>query len=428
MVIARNVALAVAFWASACATWWGDGECRLHDPAAPGGTFRAPPNLDLSDVRLFRNYVGVTHVGPYGHYFAVSYHHVERNGARVRAELDANGPLRMYVDGSWWGGLAGVVKPKQPPPELAPLASALNKELRRRCPAGRSWSVAYDSSYRLIDVIDFVAHDIGGGGNRAHGGGWVSHSRLRTDRDLTRILGVAETWSGFGSIEAPGGTQWVARDAGPMVPGRPAAGPIGGGGEFDQVLLAAARRVTSGAPPAAIAELPVPAPDALLPPGFRSRVNVVVTIRDRGQGRPGDRNGPAKQRLSLDLRSAVFGPAAEARVSTYVAGTHVEISARLTPHTVRTPRPTLVREPYRGTLTLHIEDQDGNQWQRDYPATGPILLQGDQVAAPTGFELPGSSSPSKEYDALSGSLPNGTRFRGIDFRVDVSMFDDPRRP
>jgi hypothetical protein len=130
----------------------------------------------------------------------------------------------------------------------------------------------------------------------------------------------------------------------------------------------------------------------------------------------------------MDLRDAVFGPRATGERETFWGSRRVKLRATLEPDQVRSPTQKRVTEVYRGTLTIHVEDEQGHTWERAYPAHGEIELQGTDVAAPAGLEIPGSTGPSKEWDARNGELPGDDTESALRFSIDASVNDDPRRP
>ena len=140
-------------------------------------------------------------------------------------------------------------------------------------------------------------------------------------------------------------------------------------------------------------------------------------------------SGGKEIRFPLDLRDAVFGQQAVATGETAVGQVRLKARATLAPAAARAPSPGRAEERYRGMLTVHLEDGEGRTWDWSYPASGSIIVEGREVVAPAGLVLPGASAPSPEADALKGRLAVGGADPGsLQFALDVSLFDDPRRP
>lgn len=418
-------ALLVASLLPACATT-ASGDCRIDDLPIDE---RAPPRqmADLTAARPFYNYVAVTGVGPYGHHFAVTYRDEEPALHHVRVERDGAGKLHVHEAAAWWGGVAGLPGRSVPPPppgEAAELARALAQELPRRCREGQDWKVEYGGSYREVHVAEFIAHDLRAGNRRA---GWAATRTLKANETLTGLVGpAARSSSGFGVIEVPADARWVVIDR-PLE--REGSGfvteRLDGGGAMTERALAAARALASGPPAPALDAVGPPARAPLLPPGYRSRV--VATVHVHG-GKQGERWVPGGQdvRLPLDLRDAVFGPRATAVGEATLLTTRIKVRVTLTPDAARRPARERAEARYQGTLTVQVDDGEGRTWSRDYRATGALMLEGRGIAAPTGFNIPGASAPSAEWEARKGQLTGGSVLHLIQFSVDGSLFDDPR--
>ena len=128
------------------------------------------------------------------------------------------------------------------------------------------------------------------------------------------------------------------------------------------------------------------------------------------------------------MPDAVFGPCAEATAETTLNNRRIKLRATLTPATARDPAPALVEDRYRGMLALHLEDDQGHTWDRDYEASGAIWIEGRTAVAPTGMGIPGASSPSAAADARRGRFGGAGGQGDIEFEIDVNVFDDPRTP
>lgn len=421
-------ALAVVCLLPACATFGGgsDGDCRLADSPEPWSG-QKQTKADLSAAKPFRNYLAVTEVGPAGHHFTVWFHHIEPNVYRVRAERDATGTLRLHFESGAFGGIGAPPERTPPPAEVAELARAVEAELRNSCRSGTDWVIAYDGAYREVHVAEFIAHDLRTGTWRS---GWSATQTLRADAALTRLVGPAvESMSGFGRIEVPAAAHWVSIDRPIERDGRVLlSGQLDAGGKLTERVLEIARHLDAGLPTATLEAVGPAASAELVSRDYVSRVVAVVRFFGVRRRERWERGGQ-ELRLPLDLRDAVFGEQAVATGETTVGQIRLAARATLAPAVAATPSPVRTEQRYRGTLTVHLEDGEGHSWDRSYSPSGSIIVEGRDVVAPAGLVLPGASAPSPEADALKGNLAVGGANPGtLQFAVDVSLFDDPRRP
>jgi hypothetical protein len=135
--------------------------------------------------------------------------------------------------------------------------------------------------------------------------------------------------------------------------------------------------------------------------------------------------------LRLRPREAAEKGMALASAEADVAGVHLKVSATMS---ALSPSKTPVRVtlPYEGrdmeaTLTVHVEDGRGNVFDRSYPARGKVVGEAPAVATPAGLELPGTSSPSKEADALRFTWPGNGQATQLDVYVSPTLYAAPLR-
>jgi hypothetical protein len=78
-------------------------------------------------------------------------------------------------------------------------------------------------------------------------------------------------------------------------------------------------------------------------------------------------------------------------------------------------------------LRVRVDDGKAMRGSTHFPAAGQLELDGDQVVAPVGFDLPGASAPSKDADALHGELPGFGKITTVDVYVAVGVYAEPAR-
>jgi hypothetical protein len=380
--------------------------CGLGDP--PQAEVRVPAAMELTGARAFYDYIAVTRVEPAGEHFTVWYFDVEPVFERLLVNRKPEGGLAIESEGAVFGGIGGPPPEGTLAPEIAALLRELEVSLHKRCPQGREWQVRYAGHNRTVTVREFVPHDPRRrSGSRA---GWALSLTVAMDPSLSKIEHTIEQSSGFGVIEVPEGAQWieVAQGGTKRLRLLEASSP-----ELETKIAAAARRMSEGHPGPALTSL-VPADAPMLPAGFVSRVVAKLTVRG---------GAPSEVRVPLDVREAVFGPgtsgAAEFRTRERRYSLHVRLAPKEPLATFAERRSTR----YAGTLQVRISDDLGHTWERSYSAQGDLETEGDAAVMPTGLELPGASAPSPEEQALHIKLDGST-----EARVDVSLFDDPRRP
>lgn len=392
-----------------------DASSLFSSPAAPA---------DLSAVKPFHSYLAVTNVGPVAHHFQVWFRQVEPVTMRIRALRDESGKLHLIEESGYWGGM-GVppdAPPQPPPPEVAELAKAVETELGARCKSATGFRVEHLGFYRTVDAVEFIAHDLRTGPSRW---GWKASATLIADPRLTTLNGSAERLSGWSLLELPQEAQWIPAPLPPAQDGqRLALAEDAPTPPLATRILEAARQLEAHAPSPRLADL-VPADAPLLPASYVPLV--VAKVAFSGRPNAGGRSNTTEARIPLDLRDAVFGAQATGEVEVPLCKRRIKVRATLTSAAPRTLAPALTTERFAGTLTLNIQDDRGQLWGRLYPAKGELYLQGNQVVAPSGLELPGSSSPSKEHDALLGQFSGDADCQRYDFKVDVSVFNDPRK-
>ena len=379
--------------------------CRTADE--PTQPVHVPPPADLTAARDYYDYVAVTEVEPAGEHFTVWYHDVEPVFERLRVAQRPSGGLDIVSEGGMFGGIGGPPQPAPMSASVAALAGELGATLRARCPQGRNWQLRYGGHSRTVTVREFIPHDSSRRG--AMRGGWSVMLAVAMDEALTRIEGIVEQRSGFGVIEVPEGAQWLE-----VAQGGPERLRLDGGldAELREKIAAAAQRWADARPGPALASL-VPTDAPMLPAGFVARVLARLVISG---------GMPSELRIPLDVRRAVFGPEADGDADFRTPTGRYSVHVALLPNTLLVPSPERRSMRYDGTLNVRIADGLGQVWQRDYPASGSLDTQGEDAAMPTGLVLPGASAPSAAEQALHIKLGDS-----LEARVDVELFDDPRR-
>jgi hypothetical protein len=405
--------LIIAAMASCAPRRWPVAECAFFDRSP--STMVPPVLIDLTPFKRFRNYLGVTRVGPVGHHFTVWYRSFERNLVRVRVERDAAG--RPVIEPEGANEDVGADPPATAPampPDVAALAVDTEAELRSRCPSATGWKIQYGGWNRTVTAQESIPYDERTGTSRA---GWYAKVKLAVDESLTQVLDVVELWSAFGQFEYPVSTQWIEVPASEV-------GRLSLGGRNTSALAMpiteAVRRQVAGQPGPTLDSVN-PADDSLLPPGFVPRVSVVVSLS------PHRRTTDNELIAVLDLREAVFGAGAAAEAAVTLDHVGYRLHATLTLPAQRASAPGRTRDKHTAMLVLRLENDRGATWEHAYRATGDLELDGDMVIAPYGLELRGADTPAPAYEELHGQLADGTSSGGVHFSVDPSLFDDPRR-
>lgn len=373
------------------------------------------PLADLSAVRPYRNYLAVTGVEPVGEHFTVWY---PLGMVRLRVVRRGGGELAFELETGMWGGVdPGPSSAPAIPARAAPLAKALETALREHCSSTPYWKIAYAGRSRTVAVDELIAVDATRRGTRL--GGWFARYKVAMDESLHRVLGTVDYTHGAGVIEVRRTAQWLARPPGN---GTRLALVSQGPERLAAQIADAAQRYVAGVPGPALAAL-VPADAPLLPAGYVARVVARVRLIAR---HPTVTDPSVQLAAPIALHDAVFGRGAGGDAEAVLADRRYRLRATLTPAAPRAAMPGLRRGEFRGTLTLHITDDQGGAWGRAYPAHGALDLEGDAVVAPYGVEIPGASSPSPEWDRRHGALPGFGPYRSIDIEVDVDTEDDPR--
>jgi hypothetical protein len=374
---------------------------------------------ELGDVRAFRNYVAVIGVGPHGAHFTAWYHHIEPGYTRVVAYSDGAGHLVISEEAGGWGGIA--MPPRSLPAiphDTAKLARTVEDELQRRHPGARDWQLRFDGFSRTVAITELIAHDFASGTRRA---GWNAHLDVAMDRELAKVEHVISSQSGFGLIEVPADAQWVELPfAGD---GRELLVSTGVPPSLVTSIGEAAQRYAANAASPPVASL-VPPGGRMLPDGYVAQVAAKISI----YGRAARGNGFDRElRVPLDLSAAVFGDRAAGEAVASIDDRRYTVRVVLTPAAPRKPVAGHTSDRYAGTLAVHVDDNQGHAWDHAYPASGKLELEGDQVVAPAGLEIPGASAPSTEHDALHGQLPGFGKSTIVDVYVAVDVFAEPRR-
>ncbi len=392
--------------------------------------------IDLAALKVFRNAFAVSSVGPYEQHFIAWSYDVEPAFEELGVRKDPiTGKLHIDVDNGMFGGIGAPPNPpKRPPPDVAPLQRELEEELKVRAPNARHWIVEYEGAYRTVTLQEMMPTVPIGTSSRI---GWNGSVVLAADATLTHVIasaGSGDYQTGFGIIELSEPERWVDYSL-----------PTGENGAkllIDSYLdpklespektaltdaaLEAARRLDSNLPGPTIAEIARKQGDSLLPRGIDQKIRVHIAFYARPKaGIPFDRQQQVVVPVELDMTKAAHGPTTGARDG-ILGGVRFHVEATLTPHTAMPSPSGSGPRKFDGTLHLLITDGRGHTFDRSYPATGDLLVDGDVVALAAGLSIPGSSGPSPEMDALRMTFPGQGDFRMIDMYITAALEWDPR--
>ncbi len=371
-----------------------------------------PSYADLTDAVAFRNYVALTGVEPFAHHYVASYAGGSGSLPMIAAWYDASGVLQLAAGGD----LGRALRP--PPPETSGITRALAAELARRCPDVQL-RLSYAGAFRRLHATSFVPTDLRAGSERA---GWLSKTELLADASLENTVGVGYhhaniiVYSGFGRIRVPADVRWVELDV------RDTRGrELRFARNFDERVLAAARRREAGVPGPRLAELPVDEPDALVFAGHDARVHLVVTLGlDAAQG-----GAQVRAVLPISVHDAVFGAKAVSEAEATLGTTRYEVQATLVPERPFTPEPERTQRDYRGALTVRVLDAHGVAFERSYTASGAVIVEDDEAAAPFAWGIPGDTASARDDELRPGELRSAA---GEDVRVSVDTQLKERPP
>jgi hypothetical protein len=427
----------------------GVEDCTLDEPASAvsareAGTQSTAPPVDLSGLKLYRNTFLVDRVGPYEHHFSLWYDHIEPNFARVRARIDpATGRAHVAIDNEAFGDVFPPKAPRPTPPQVADLARALDREVRRRCPDGRKWVVQYEGQYREVDLMEMTLLKAGS----APEIGWHGYALFPADEALThQVAGPIDYMSGLALLDAAGSAQWVdfvppaesmgttlfvdrlARSKEPPSP--PSADAV-----LVQRALDAARRMASKQPSLRLSDILAAQGETLLPPGMDQRLLLDISFYARPKPELRD---TIQQSLDLivELKTAeaVHGVSHGAASGT-IGGVYVKATAVLSALQPLGEDAPSGPNDVAALLQLHVEDGQGHLFDRSYPAKAVVVVDGHTVAT-GGFGLsPGPGWPTVEQDAAQGigparafhgTLPGRGPYSVVDFYVSTGVSEDPR--
>jgi hypothetical protein len=390
--------------------------CRLFP--APG---REPDYLDLTDALPFRNYLALTHVGPYAHHYFVFFERDDESRdprfasgiPMISAWHDQTGALKLEGGGD-------LVRDERSLPSQAPdITGAVEQEIRRRCP-GADFSLRYAGAFRTIKTMSFLPVDVRAGKVRM---GWLSERELLADGGLAVTLpshhrGDVVTDRELGWIRVPNGGRLVELDL---------ADTRGRDLRFftpahTELVLAAAADHAAGRPAPRLADLPVEEPDSLIRARHDDKVHLVVTFNF--DAKSGSRQAQAV--LPLRVSEAVFGPEASIGSEVTTLTARYKVQAQLVPTPPLSPTSERVEREYRGRLTVWILDADGAAFERTFVASGNVIVKGTEAAVPYEWTIPGNRSPSPEYDLRHGKLRSRSGV-GSSFSIDLELKAHPPR-
>ena len=416
----------------ACVHAHDEGSVPIADPVPTPR--RARTLVDLSALKLFRNAFVVTDVGPYEQHFTVWYHHIEPAFEQLRVHKDpVTGKIHIAVDNGMWGGIGAPPNPpKAPPPDIAPLQRELEEELRARAPAANHWVVEYEGNYRTVTLQEMMPTSLEGTTTRV---GWNGSVTLEADAALTHLSKpTGDYQSGFGMMEAAEPLQWVSFSLPPQENGTKllidafldAKSSSPEKSALTEAALAAARRFDSHAAGPTIAEIAKNQGDSLLPTGIDQKLYARLSFYARPrQGIPFDRQQQIEVPVGIRMNQAAYGIAEGTREG-ILGGSHFKVTASLTPRSPLTRDPLSASHKFEGSLHIIVVDDHGHGFDRTYPASGNLLVDGTSVVAPGGLSIPGSSGPSREMDALHATFPGQGDYASIDMYLTAGVEPDPR--
>jgi len=409
---------------------------RRESPPPPSVAIVPARGAGEATLHLHRSYFALEHVGVAAHHFTVFYHHIEQ--CHCEASVVGND---VYLHGCGSGGLS--VPPKRMPPvpsAMGPRAELVQSAIIDREPDATNLQTMYHGSYREIVVSEMIPIS-SGTPFEGHLAGWHGRVRLRADVGLTQVQGTAAGFSssGFGLIDIPGGAARVelalapADDGQHFVTDRLMHGdPRAAAGNEKALLdaaLAVARKVAAGEAVAAIAPLLSAPVDASVPAAYDQPVQLRVTLYGRVVS---GEQAHLELLVPLPPRAAIRDGTASATREGDVGGLHVRLTATLgrfgpsRQPSKQSANFKNVGEDMEAPLSLRLEDGRGNVYERSLPARGKVRATGEAVALPTGLELPGTSSPSKQADALRTTWPGHAAIRSFDVYVDPVLYASPR--
>ena len=396
MILLRLVAAAF-FLVAAC-------EMPLAGPP-PVLTQRIVTTNDVVDdgrLHFFRTYYALEEVGRFAHHYDAWYLDVEQSHCHI-VVVDG----KATVTGSDWGGLsARPAKLEAIPEGQASEAELVERTVERRYPNAKRVQIAYEGAYRRLVISDM--HVVTNATMVDKPIGWHGRTILKADESLTRIEGQASgiTSHGYGMIDIAKGS---ARLAAP------------------DTALATARDIVAGRPVASFDALLASPHDATLPEGYDQPVSLHVSVFGRHE-KP-DEQVARDLQLPLHPRSAAKDGKTTASTKTDIDGTPIEVTATMTAFapSANKARKQLAQEgeDMEATLDIALDDGRGNSIHRSYKARGKVVVQGLAIALPSGLELPGTSTPSAEADALKFTWPGNGTSRSIDIYVDPVMWAAP---
>lgn len=409
----------------------------VEDPAATAG--------GDGKLHFHRNAFALERVDVAAHHFTIWYHHIEP----CHCEASVIGD-RAYLSGCMWGGMS--VPPAKVPPipsEVEPLVELVEEALHDYEPDASSTKLAYHGHYRTIVVSEMIPIARGAPFNGTELSGWHGRVVLRADPTLSRIEGggAGLSTTGFGLVDIPPGAARITfelpanEDGMVLLSARLMSDGVARATGSTKALLDAsldaARKVDRGERVATMRALLKAPIDATLPPAYDPSVSLRVTLYARA--RPGHEQKGLELALQLHPRAAVKDGESIATTEGDIAGLHVRATAKLGAF-APSPATSAQSKPFgegagkdvEAPLTVRIDDGRGNVFERTFPARGKLLVdgEGDALAAalPVGLELPGTSAPSKEHDALHVAWPGTPIASSVDVYVDPVLFASPRAP
>ena len=294
--------------------------------------------------------------------------------------------------------------------------------------------VEYEGTYRRVKLEEMMPVRLEGTTTRI---GWNGSVTLEADATLTHLLKPIEGYqSAFGMIQSFAPVQWVTFSPPPREIGTKLLIDSYLDAKLDSpekvaltdATLEAARRFDSHAPGPTIAEIAKNQGDSLLPAGIDQKLYARLSFYARPRaGLPFDRQENIEVPVAIHMSEAAHGSASGERDG-ILGGSHLKAVATLTPRAPLAKDLPSGPRKFEGTLHVVVTDDHGRTFDRTYPASGNLLVDGNAVVAPAGLSIPGSSGPSREMDALHTTFPAEGDYAHIDMYLTAAIEPDPREP
>jgi hypothetical protein len=362
----------------------------------------------------YRRYFAVTRVAPRAHYFVVSTRGVRAFSVHARAFYGPSGALEVELESPQGAGFAVDRMRYEPvPPELELVAREVSERVKRACRLSEASSVRYAGTHRDVTVEEVLLRAPAGMPERDTG--WQATSVVALDPDLSEVLRAVHGRGTLRPVVIPKNAQFLSSSGDPawrLDPERSLPSSLDAG------IVEAARRFDRGLSPRSLASLFPPGTEVIPSELFASlRLTVLLNVPFRLA--PTARS--EEMTVLFTLRDAVFGTGASGRAHVTIDGTSFALAATLTP-----ARPEVPQRGYRvlafdGTLAVRIEDEHARAWERSYPVTGPVVVDGEGAMALQGLDVSGGPPWSDAGSRRRGVLPATSREREARITVGAKL-------